>query len=144
MIRRPPRSTRTDTLFPYTTLFRSLVVAQRLQVRCAQDLAAGLLDDALPGGGIPLRGWTGARMQIGGTFGDLAELQRRANTARLMRRRPRQQRLQRRVAMRFADQPDRRRGRHPARADRIALRPEETPVGTGCVSTCSYRWLPYH
>src|SRR3546814_15588119 len=25
MLRRPPRSTRTDTLFPYTTLFRSLV-----------------------------------------------------------------------------------------------------------------------
>src|SRR3546814_14039374 len=30
MIRRPPRSTRTDTLFPYTTLFRSQV---RLQLR---------------------------------------------------------------------------------------------------------------
>src|SRR3546814_8572382 len=30
MIRRPPRSTRTDTLFPYTTLFRSL---QRRPVR---------------------------------------------------------------------------------------------------------------
>src|SRR3546814_7112048 len=27
MIRRPPRSTRTDTLFPYTTLFRSVAVA---------------------------------------------------------------------------------------------------------------------
>src|SRR3546814_15622041 len=27
MIRRPPRSTRTDTLFPYTTLFRSKTVA---------------------------------------------------------------------------------------------------------------------
>src|SRR3546814_18691353 len=27
MIRRPPRSTRTDTLFPYTTLFRSLPAA---------------------------------------------------------------------------------------------------------------------
>src|SRR3546814_19454030 len=25
MIRRPPRSTRTDTLFPYTTLFRSVI-----------------------------------------------------------------------------------------------------------------------
>src|SRR3546814_19896269 len=25
MIRRPPRSTRTDTLFPYTTLFRSCI-----------------------------------------------------------------------------------------------------------------------
>src|SRR3546814_5673138 len=31
MIRRPPRSTRTDTLFPYTTLFRSL--ATRFAVR---------------------------------------------------------------------------------------------------------------
>src|SRR3546814_11845897 len=27
MIRRPPRSTRTDTLFPYTTLFRSVIGA---------------------------------------------------------------------------------------------------------------------
>src|SRR3546814_11361987 len=27
MIRRPPRSTRTDTLFPYTTLFRSVGLA---------------------------------------------------------------------------------------------------------------------
>src|SRR3546814_20107971 len=29
MIRRPPRSTRTDTLFPYTTLFRSVILANR-------------------------------------------------------------------------------------------------------------------
>src|SRR3546814_7980925 len=28
MIRRPPRSTRTDTLFPYTTLFRSQLVSE--------------------------------------------------------------------------------------------------------------------
>src|SRR3546814_15329793 len=28
MRRRPPRSTRTDTLFPYTTLFRSAILAQ--------------------------------------------------------------------------------------------------------------------
>src|SRR3546814_11623844 len=33
MIRRPPRSTRTDTLFPYTTLFRSVVEAFRDNVR---------------------------------------------------------------------------------------------------------------
>src|SRR3546814_16507953 len=31
MIRRPPRSTRTDTLFPYTTLFRSVV--RRIEAR---------------------------------------------------------------------------------------------------------------
>src|SRR3546814_8428097 len=29
MIRRPPRSTRTDTLFPYTTLFRSFLAETR-------------------------------------------------------------------------------------------------------------------
>src|SRR3546814_10661355 len=28
MIRRPPRSTRTDTLFPYTTLFRSAIAGR--------------------------------------------------------------------------------------------------------------------
>src|SRR3546814_6235411 len=38
MIRRPPRSTRTDTLFPYTTLFRSRAAAFR--TRAAEGLAA--------------------------------------------------------------------------------------------------------
>src|SRR3546814_1346643 len=32
MIRRPPRSTRTDTLFPYTTLFRSLGLRQQVDL----------------------------------------------------------------------------------------------------------------
>src|SRR3546814_4934446 len=36
MIRRPPRSTRTDTLFPYTTLFRSLDRPSRGQRRRAR------------------------------------------------------------------------------------------------------------
>src|SRR3546814_16419597 len=31
MIRRPPRSTRTDTLFPYTTLFRSRLALHRTE-----------------------------------------------------------------------------------------------------------------
>src|SRR3546814_14349362 len=35
MIRRPPRSTRTDTLFPYTTLFRSVI-------RSVHEALAGL------------------------------------------------------------------------------------------------------
>src|SRR3546814_6642198 len=39
MIRRPPRSTRTDTLFPYTTLFRSLTPRIRDEVLYA-DLRA--------------------------------------------------------------------------------------------------------
>src|SRR3546814_68002 len=47
MIRRPPRSTRTDTLFPSTTLFRSLVAD--LLVLDALQLAGGLLQRALDG-----------------------------------------------------------------------------------------------
>src|SRR3546814_5991352 len=39
MLRRPPRSTRTDTLFPYTTLFRSLV--DRLREQRGLQVAAG-------------------------------------------------------------------------------------------------------
>src|SRR3546814_11693405 len=46
MIRRPPRSTRTDTLFPYTTLFRS--VAAKLFNRVASlRIAAGLTQSEL-------------------------------------------------------------------------------------------------
>src|SRR3546814_15133773 len=46
MIRRPPRSTRTDTLFPYTTLFRSTSNARiAIPVPCAAEIAA-LLDNA--------------------------------------------------------------------------------------------------
>src|SRR3546814_5554141 len=33
MIRRPPRSTRTDTLFPYTTLFRSRLLTRPFTIR---------------------------------------------------------------------------------------------------------------
>src|SRR3546814_19759742 len=45
MIRRPPRSTRPDTLFPYTTLFRSPPAATGLISRVPVDR----LDDAQPG-----------------------------------------------------------------------------------------------
>src|SRR3546814_2630477 len=39
MIRRPPRSTRTDTLFPYTTLFRSEVIGKIANVKTTIDAA---------------------------------------------------------------------------------------------------------
>src|SRR3546814_17858437 len=39
MIRRPPRSTRTDTLFPYTTLFRSIVRPGPMKASGLQYLA---------------------------------------------------------------------------------------------------------
>src|SRR3546814_16979646 len=48
MIRRPPRSTRTDTLFPYTTLFRSAL--HRLVLASLDD------DQAVDTISIPLAG----------------------------------------------------------------------------------------
>src|SRR3546814_1438778 len=41
MIRRPPRSTRIDTLFPYTTLFRSAPARRRRGIRLASDGCPG-------------------------------------------------------------------------------------------------------
>src|SRR3546814_8327584 len=46
MIRRPPRSTRTDTLFPYTTLFRSAVI------RCPQCKRDAAFEDEISVGDI--------------------------------------------------------------------------------------------
>src|SRR3546814_2960650 len=45
MIRRQPRSTRTDTLFPYTTLFRS---PRPLQRHVGADLVISLVEQILP------------------------------------------------------------------------------------------------
>src|SRR3546814_1924607 len=69
MIRRPPRSTRTDTLFPYTTLFRSDPVALYLALveageaaepQAIEDVATGarktldtLYADAIKAGKVP-------------------------------------------------------------------------------------------
>src|SRR3546814_19208719 len=59
MIRRPPRSTRTDTLFPYTTLFRSIPHITDEIKRC--------IDTATNGYDVGL-------VEIGGTVGDIASL----------------------------------------------------------------------
>src|SRR3546814_8504041 len=65
MIRRPPRSTRTDTLFPYTTLFRSYGLSALHRLRetietgtdaAVDQLAAQLDDEAPEDGGIDGRG----------------------------------------------------------------------------------------
>src|SRR3546814_3471049 len=55
MIRRPPRSTRTDTRFPYSTLFRSLVGGVHLgraDVELVNELAL-VLDDEEDGLACP-------------------------------------------------------------------------------------------
>src|SRR3546814_8039553 len=55
MIRRPPRSTRTDTLFPYTTLFRSrLWHAGREEVIGSVSDAFDSFDDTIEGNSGPI------------------------------------------------------------------------------------------
>src|SRR3546814_20711906 len=48
MIRRPPRSTRTDTLFPYTTLFRSHLSRRGLRAGVGTDRLRPLAALPLP------------------------------------------------------------------------------------------------
>src|SRR3546814_13997706 len=70
MIRRPPRSTRTDTLFPYTTLFRS--EQQRALVLAAETLTEDALA-VLPAGGdaaLALSASRAAVLHIGPTGHD--------------------------------------------------------------------------
>src|SRR3546814_9107961 len=47
MIRRPPRSTRTDTLFPYTTLFRSISLFIGVLIGSIAGYFGGWVDDVL-------------------------------------------------------------------------------------------------
>src|SRR3546814_13267763 len=108
MIRQPPRSTRTDTLFPYTTLFRSIFVKQPHQV-------ADLI-----GGAFPVFAGKGVERQhlyaeVGRGLHDAAH---RLHTPAMT---------------------------HAARQE-TPLRPrsEERRVGKEGVSTCRYRWSPYH
>src|SRR3546814_16236390 len=58
MIRRPPRSTRTDTLFPYTTLFRSRLRAliRRASGNASSELKAGDVRLETRSGKVTLKG----------------------------------------------------------------------------------------
>src|SRR3546814_13777815 len=114
MIRRPPRSTRTDTLFPYTTLFRSPAVKNMPQgirkvVQGDQKWQAELINNFIIAvvSGLML------------VFSTLVLLYRRflsplVNMSSLLL------------------------------APLGGLRSEERRVGKECVSTCRSRWAPYH
>src|SRR3546814_10890269 len=87
MLRRPPRSTRTDTLFPYTTLFRSQFEEDDVAVPAGQaERGAGTVEDPRLAGHERARrvadawargsGSEGARL-FGGADGDAVEGARR-------------------------------------------------------------------
>src|SRR3546814_2412763 len=84
MIRRPPRSTPTDTLFPYTTLFRSVQADGRAAARAldrahpATPVRHGLLRRHTG----PARRLTAARALLNGDHADLRAAAARAPTHR--------------------------------------------------------------
>src|SRR3546814_4490263 len=72
MIRRPPRSTRTDTLFPYTTLFRSPLgraAAPRAAARRLRETGASYRPAAVDI--VDLAGRIGRPREIDDEIGDL-------------------------------------------------------------------------
>src|SRR3546814_19227402 len=121
MSRRPPRSTRTDTLFPYTTLFRSLfawydyelLVPAELQALAAFEMAIQMKLRAI-----------GHEMK--GTMHNLIEKGRKCGIIPP-------------IAPGTVSAQD------PVEAlVKIRNRSEERRVGKECGSTCRSRWSPYH
>src|SRR3546814_14412328 len=116
MIRRPPRSTRTDTLVPYTTLFRSGIERLRIEqvvgeLRSAHRLEHHAREDRLE---LVTRGVEiVTRRQPLGVGGDLGRQRRDLGGGGI--------------------------DHHST-----IRRSEARRVGKECVSTCRSRWSPYH
>src|SRR3546814_16994451 len=120
MIRRPPRSTRTDTLFPYTTLFRS---------RMATSVSTA-------GGAGMGKTWLGHPRGLFLLF--FVEMWERFSFYGM-----------RALLIFYLTQhflfSDRDASyAYGAYMSLIYIRSEERRVGKECVSTCRSRWSPYH
>src|SRR3546814_1452661 len=93
MIRRPPRSTRTDTLFPYTTLFRSFAPKACRPRRAADRRLAGKPSSPLLCCGLPRQLDAGANVLGGEIKEEASAAGRRRGTFApkgIRNRRPRQ------------------------------------------------------
>src|SRR3546814_15249575 len=119
MIRRPPRSTRTDTLFPYTTLFRSAEIGLPLITvrRTAGDMVSRWEQRYEQGWDLY------AQLKLARLRGPWSASNQRFCTAELKR-----DALHRYLAATYPGE----------------TRSEERRVGKECVSTCRSRCSPYH
>src|SRR3546814_14806297 len=139
MLRRPPRSTRTDTLFPYTTLCLS-IMRQRHQA-----------------GGVAMLDLHNQQSLLAQTRATLPSLEQdldrtRHQLAVYLGRLPAQaafpplsldaMQLPLDVPLGVPSQLTRQ--RPDILAAEAAWRSEERRVGKECVSTCRSRWSPYH
>src|SRR3546814_16387643 len=130
MIRRPPRSTRTDTLFPYTTLFRSVRflhktpgIGERTVIGVHAAIFGNVVTVIAPRRRIERQ----QPDRVDAEFGDVVELVDEAGE------------IADAVAIAIAEALD-----VQLIDDRVLVpeRSEERRVGKECVSTCRSRWSP--
>src|SRR3546814_12866706 len=135
MIRRPPRSTRTDTLFPYTTLFRSLdlrglvpddVVAAKLMQQHHHEKRIGHCKQAATEMTADIIAVVPALMQCDPHCAEIVRDVLYTDAGEGKRRPQVHQQPQARCLHRQNNRSDKRR------------------VGKECVSTGRSRWSPYH
>src|SRR3546814_14220156 len=130
MIRRPPRSTRTDTLFPSTTLVRSLDSTHALIVAAkAMDRLQRPRTDIM---GFTLPGFATGDTTKGNAWKLMTSL---GITAEEIDIKPAAERMLKAIGHPYAD------GKP---VFDVTFRSEERRVGKECVSTCRSRWSPYH
>src|SRR3546814_17223179 len=126
MIRRPPRSTRTDTLFPYTTLFRSLCC-------CSASTAIALRED--------LVWWVLGKFLVIDNLGeashDTLSRPKRGHVCPTNNYTLTCLKIYSKMYCGLCIS---------SGSDETTpkIRSEESRVGQECVSTCRSRWSPYH
>src|SRR3546814_12614629 len=137
MIRRPPRCTRTDTLFPYTTLFRSILpwniwALLRRRVACWYERIRLIVSDIL----LPVV--NDRSVEYGSA--DAEHPHQDDGRDRVAQHGPENPLTERDVLFHIGllsvvgfNYPHVR-----------AVRSEERRVGKECVRTCRSRWSPYH
>src|SRR3546814_11389768 len=119
MIRRPPRSTRTDTLFPYTTLFLSLLRFETGQLH-SHPVCSWICS---PGSKTPEEAnWARQRLRPKKILTILVDPW---------------------LKLRLPGGPSASRWQLDQLSRIAALRSEERRVGKECVSTCRSRWSPF-
>src|SRR3546814_20593532 len=133
MIRRPPRSKRTDTLFPYTTLFRSPLFPRGpglgLRTLLLMAVALTLIFYDMRGDSLkPARAWTAWSLTpvlwLASVPAQLVDMARGIDTRNSIAQQNAALKQQQFVLS--------------------AQRSEERRVGKECVSTCRSRWSPDH
>src|SRR3546814_20472956 len=138
MIRRPPRATRTDTLFPYTTLFRSPAVEGHAVHDRRHAVLADAEEDLAPARllGAHHAGAGDRRAGVPGEVGPAADQAGDGLGERL-------QHLARRLPGGHGVVEPEGGQRLPPAGAPLGVRSEERRVGEECVSTFRSRWSAY-